>query len=673
MPSSYTSQALLATGLVDETQHTLSVEGITFQESQISQQFTNIIEMMKLRKNIQKVSYLLILHDITSPRPYKKWSKDLSSLNDADRNKAIACFRDHYTKGTELNVYDPSENYDVQILKSMKYDEQSLLGSLSITRKNYSDYIQVEFASENPDLSAFVANTLCQEFVKGYESIISSNKMKKNDYLADLLKKKYAAMNEKIALLRNYKIENKILNLYEQSKILYTNMMVVDGRRSDAKKEIESYTGALNSIDSKFNPKDRRYLEGALTRLNQDILLTKSSLYGISDKYIESEYGNTYKLKKDSLTRKLNEQISSLNDKYIYDPMNTKKDLMGQKLTLEVERDVAQNSLNGLTRQLNDYSGRFNRLVPFEAIIQAYERDIDIASREYLDILNRYNQLGVNPDDPIKLSQVAMAVPGTGMPTKKIIFVLAAGIISVVLCVLVLFVVFFFNNSISSPDELVKKTKLPVLGNLQKLSGTTVDMQQLWQDKSGQPELAAQRELLRSLRYEVLKEMGNNKVLCLTALHPRQGTSFTALNLAYAFSTMHKRVLLVDGNFRNPSVSEIMPPAISIEGLFGNSFAPTEDAFITAGSLAETRSPFEIANQQQISLVLQNLPFDIVLIDTGALSNDNNTKEWIACSDKVVCVFENGQPFTAADEASTDWLQQDGKLTGWVFNKYSKA
>ncbi|RYZ79980.1 MAG: sigma-54-dependent Fis family transcriptional regulator, partial [Moraxellaceae bacterium] len=159
----------------------------SLQLPQISQQFTNIIEMMKLRKNIQKLSYLLILHDITSPSPYKKWSKELAALNEADRNKAIACFRNHYANNTELNPYEHSENYDARILKSMKYDELSLLSSLSIYRKNYSDYIQVEFTSENPDLSAYAANTLCQEFIKGYESIISNNKEKKNDYLAELL------------------------------------------------------------------------------------------------------------------------------------------------------------------------------------------------------------------------------------------------------------------------------------------------------------------------------------------------------------------------------------------------------------------------------------------------------------------------------------------------------
>jgi MinD-like ATPase involved in chromosome partitioning or flagellar assembly len=212
-----------------------------------------------------------------------------------------------------------------------------------------------------------------------------------------------------------------------------------------------------------------------------------------------------------------------------------------------------------------------------------------------------------------------------------------------------------------------------VLGHLQKLSGTTVDMHQLWHDKNGQTALTAQRELLRSLRYEILKEMNGQKVLCISALRSKQGTSFTALNLAYAFSTMHKRVLLIDGNFRNPSISEIVPPALSVNDLFNTSFAPSDNTFITAGSLSETCSPFEIANQQQIYSALHQLPFDLVLIDTGDLANDNNTKEWIACSDKIVCVFENGQPLTADDETIIEWLQQDKKFVGWVFNKYGKA
>jgi len=671
MPSTYTSQGTLATGLVDETQHTVSVGGITFQESQINQQFTNVIEMMKLRKVIDKISYLLCIHDFSQPEPFKKPSKLVKKMSQQEKEASIRFFKDKYNKEESLNLYNKIDVEQQKILESMKYDNVSINSALNISRKSNSDYIQIEFSSENADLSPYVVNNLCKEFIGSYDSIVQKNKRKTSDYLGELLRQKYAAMNEKIALLKNYKIENKILNLYEQSKILYSTIILVDSRKQDAQKEIESYNGAIGRINDKFNPKDRRYLEGALTSLNDDILVTKSKMQNLSDKYLKSEYDQAYKAGLDSTQKVLNRQINALTDQYIYDPLSTKKDLMAQKLSLEVQRDITTHSLNGLTRELDGFNQKFNRLVPFEAVIQSYERDIDIASREYLDILNKYNSLGMNPDEDVKLSQVQIAMPAVGAPTKKILFVLVAGIMTFVLCVLIIFVLFFFDKAISSPTELAQRTQSPVLGHVGTHTGDTLDLFTLWNGTDANNlTYAAQKALLRSIRYEVTEALGTGKVLCVTGLRADVGATFFSINLAYAFATMHKKVLLVDGNFNDSSISTLLRPSVDVKDIFTSAHF-SNDGFITVvGNHQEGRSPFEIASQLQIKSVFEKLDFDIIIIDTEPLEHENKTKEWIACANKVVTVFENKQPLSDTDINRIEWLKGDGKFAGWVFNKY---
>jgi succinoglycan biosynthesis transport protein ExoP len=669
LPASYTAQSTLATGLVDETRHTLSVGGISFQESQINQSFTNIVEMMKLKKMTDKVSFKLILHDLTQT-PFGEPSKQMAALSAQDKKNSVVFFTDKYNKGEELNLFNKEDEGQYKLLKSMKYDEQSINSSLNIFRKSNSDYIQVEFTSENPELSPYVVNTLITEFIGSYDSIIKRNKGKTSDYLAELLRRKYAAMNEKIALLREYKIQNKILNLHEQSKILYTHMLLVDSRKMDAQKDIESYTGAIENIDSKFDPKDRKYLEGALTKLNQDILVTKTGLYALSDQYIASGYDPAVKAKLDSLKKKLDGQINSLTDQYIYDPLSSKKDLMTQKLSLEVERDLARNSLNGLTRESAAFNGRFDKLVPFEAVVQSYERDIDIASREYLDILNKYNQLGLDPDEPVKLAHVQVAMPGQGAPTKKIIFILAAGIISFALCVIILFVLFFFDRSLKTPTELAQATLLPVLGHLNKMHVDKVDLFALWNStEASSPDFTQQKELLRSVRYEALQELGGKKVIAVASLEKGQGATFLAINLAYAFANMQKKVLLIDGNFDDSVIVKLLKPNFSIDQLFNGSYINASDFVCVAGSLSENRSPFEIASESNFKDLFASLPFDIIVIDAGNLEHDNNTKEWTAAADKLITVFESGRSLDAKTSTVVEWLRGNEKFAGWVMNK----
>ncbi len=185
------------------------------------------------------------------------------------------------------------------------------------------------------------------------------------------------------------------------------------------------------------------------------------------------------------------------------------------------------------------------------------------------------------------------------------------------------------------------------------------------------PEFAAQKALLRSIRYEVAQELGNKKTICVTGLKTGAGATFLSINLAYAFATMHKKVLLVDGNFNNPSISKILKPSIDMEDLFKLNYVDNSEFVTVVGNTAESRSPFEIASEEKIKNTFESLPFDIVIIDTESLENGNKTREWAACCDKIIAVFENKKVLTDQDVQQVIWLKQSGKFAGWVFNKYA--
>ena len=79
---------------------------------------------------------------------------------------------------SELALYDKDQQGLNEVLKSMGYEETQLRSKLFIYRVNNSDYIDVQFESENPELSAYVANTLCHEFLSYYDALKKSNQNK---------------------------------------------------------------------------------------------------------------------------------------------------------------------------------------------------------------------------------------------------------------------------------------------------------------------------------------------------------------------------------------------------------------------------------------------------------------------------------------------------------------
>jgi len=81
LANSYISQAQIATGIVDESQQqSVLIQAVTNRD-QVAQKFSNLVEIMKMNRVLNQVSYQLMLHDLTSPNHFRKESKLLVQLN----------------------------------------------------------------------------------------------------------------------------------------------------------------------------------------------------------------------------------------------------------------------------------------------------------------------------------------------------------------------------------------------------------------------------------------------------------------------------------------------------------------------------------------------------------------------------------------------------------------
>lgn len=180
---------------------------------------------------------------------------------------------------------------------------------------------------------------------------------------------------------------------------------------------------------------------------------------------------------------------------------------------------------------------------------------------------------------------------------------------------------------------------------------------------------------MQSLRYEVANELGEHKVLLVNSVRQGEGKTFIAINLAYAFSTINKRVLLIDGNFNNSSISANSNSSFYLEDFINGSIAPaffTEKSPINVLCLkGKNGSLFELgkADVIQAKMELLKSTFDIIIIETSALDTLHQSKEWISFADKIITVFESGQKLTDALNQQIGYLKSlNEKFAGWVLN-----
>jgi Mrp family chromosome partitioning ATPase len=143
---------------------------------------------------------------------------------------------------------------------------------------------------------------------------------------------------------------------------------------------------------------------------------------------------------------------------------------------------------------------------------------------------------------------------------------------------------------------------------------------------------------------------------------------------------MNKKVLLIDGNFLNPGITEITNPKYFVEDYLTGHISLdqlTEHGNISVlGNYGNDISLFEIDNEARIAQKLLELKdvFDIVIIEISALNTLNQSKEWIVVSDRVLCVFEANTNITHEKRNYIEYLGMlEGKFIGWILNKVTEV
>ncbi len=675
LPDTFKSRSRISTGLVDQSQQFLE-KNSGQDENKASQQFSNLIEMNRLKRNFDQVSFQLMVHDLTSNKPFRPLSKLLTEIGPEARAHALDVFKAHIVSKQPLSLFDKDQFGINQLLISMGYDEATLQKKVFIYRVNNSDFIDFEYESENPFLSAFVINTLIDEFISFYSSYIKGNQEKAVNFLDLLMKKKFDSLSAKTRLLRDYKIRNRVLNLNEQAKSLYTQIADFESRLQVAKKDVESFEGAIKGIDKKFSPQDRRYLESVVVDINQSVLATRERLRVVTNDLVKSNFDPRIKQRQDSLKALLEQQILQSTDRLLVSPLANKQLLVQQRFNLEIALDQSRSSINPLTDELRRLNEKFDMLVPHEALIQNYEGLVDVAGKEYLDIQNRFNQTSLESSMTVQLRQIEMAMPGPAQPSKKLILVALAGIISFIFCLAALFVIFYLDDSIQNSTDLANKTNLAVLAYLPFINTSMLDLTNLWKNGEGNKVTIAFKNLLRSLRFEIEREMGHKKQLVITSLSDGEGKTLISLGLAYAYSMVNKRVLVIDGNFDQPTITATTGTNCYLEDYLKNRITLSEiikeGKVSVLGNRGGDTSIFEFCDESIVKPKLAFLRdvFDIIIIEAPAMDKLNKSREWIVLADKVVAIFAAGSTIKNGKNQSVQYLYDLGdNFAGWALNK----
>lgn len=292
--------------------------------------------------------------------------------------------------------------------------------------------------------------------------------------------------------------------------------------------------------------------------------------------------------------------------------------------SLETDYLQAQEREKGLRARVDQLKGSYLEQRRRSIQYNIFQQEVDTNRALYDGLLQRYKEIGVANGVGINnVSVVDVAeVPQRPSSPRMLVNLVLALLAGLGLGIAAILVLEQMDEAIADPGEVERRLGLPLLGSVPKLAnGTPKDA--LLDRKSDL--LDAYLAVQTNLAFTT--EHGVPRSLTVTSTRPAEGKSTTALALATTLARAQRRVILVDGDMRSPSVHHLggvnhdrgLSNFLSGQDNIGALTFEMKDLGFTAMSAGPTPpNAAELLTGNRLSLLIERLleSYDHVVIDS---------------------------------------------------------
>ncbi len=176
--------------------------------------FGNLMENIMSPNVISLVAYHLLLHDLESSDPFVVLNPlQQAQASRVDRQAMILRLSTLLDSTSMLSPQLEGDRQIMDMLGLYGYNIDAITSGLKVERLDKTDYINIDYKSGNPVLSAFVVNTLCDEFRRYYNRTERQHTDATVANLDSLASKKKAILDLKQQAKEQYMANNKLVDV----------------------------------------------------------------------------------------------------------------------------------------------------------------------------------------------------------------------------------------------------------------------------------------------------------------------------------------------------------------------------------------------------------------------------------------------------------------------------
>jgi succinoglycan biosynthesis transport protein ExoP len=708
----YKSFAQVSTGFtqVEEVRLNPNNDNVGYNEADIK--FNNVLLTATSPVVVSLLSYTLALHDLESPYPFHyikekdRLSRTYRSINKTD---AIRVLSNNRETMSPLNSYSPGDRQLLELLDMYGYDYKDLLSNLTVYRIQRTDFIQIEFLSDNPGLSAFVVNTLYQQFLRYYRTVRSDRTIESIDTLRSLLDRKKQELDAKNEQLRSEGIINvgqengaKFQMILSQQQTLTD----IETKQTDDNYALQQVNQQLAAMGVSINPAK----PAPNSTANDELLQLRNAKNNAYDAYINSgSTDETLRKKYENLKNEYNQKVASLqNTGNTIDPTtgtDQKSKLLEKKNQLEVDLRGEAKNIDNIQQRIASLNINLTRDASKAAALQSLIKETELANKEYLDAKQRFNEANdIMASSVNNFRLVLMGQPPLEPESsKRLLIVGLAGAFVLVIAILIITLMTYLDSSLKTPIIFAKTVNLKLLSmvnftNLRNkpLSELIIEPADTTRPHKRPSRIAADsratvennrqnifRESIRKLRFEI--ESSDKRTFLFASTKKGEGKTTLIQMLAFSLSLNKKKVLIIDTNFSNndltvqlnaePILEQIQPdktnPRTLLNQVRESAKNVIAESVYVIGSKGGDYTPSEILPRENLLQQLDALKadFDYIFLEGPPLNDFSDTRELSQYVEGVIAVFSSHHVIKQIDKQSMSFFNElNGKFCGAILN-----
>ena len=574
------------------------------------------------------------------------------------------------------------------------------LSMMEVTPVGITQLIDVSFLTPDPSLSERLANSLVQENIEAMTESDSGIARSTVSFIREQIEKIRKDVQEREQALQAYRQQQDVVIIDDKEKIVLQklenlNQQVAEaqGQRTAAEAHYQSIRGADRAALTEV------LKDSSIQNLKQLLARAESEYAELAERFkpdwpeMQRQRGAI-----EQLERRLKKETSEVASKVV--------------AAARVDYDAAVQREKLLQKAVDEQKGQAQQLGTVSADYESIKVGLDNQRQMLQQLLRRETESALNGELdrrlPINVRVVEEATPPLKRSRPNIAWNLElGGLIGILIAVGVAFFLDYWDTGIYTIEDLRRYVPLPYLGMIPRESPRVdppADVRRLGSGNGRRLPARAQSGHLASRTVLLSGANGEKTILAerfkflrssllfsnpgappqtvlVTSAAKGEGKTFVTCNLARSLTELDKKVLLIDGDLRNPKLHRIF----QISNKVGLSTVLTGQQGLDNGVICRTPvcglsvlpagpispRPAELLGSKAMAQLLGRCgeEFDFILVDSAPLLPVIDTHFLAAHCAAVLLVTRSGRTSRYAISSSVELLDRvRARITGVVLN-----